>query len=154
MKVEAELKTMYKVTVGHDGMCYGNYDASDEWEQSYYDENLKVIAEILSVEHFTGLPKRKFDFEQVEVLIYNDIKYDYRIIKELLQYNKNSEDLKQEYKEFMQYWEELESDRQKMKEIQKSKNEREEKLAKIKREEEKKAKELENYLKLKEKFEK
>lgn len=155
MKVEAELKTMYKITVGDNGMCYGQYYPEDDWTESYYDENLKILAEKISVEHFTGLPTKRFEFEQVQVLIYDGCKYDYKTIGELNQYN-NKEDktLKKEYSEFMSYWYKLEPERNKIKEIEKLKNERVKKLEKIKNDEEKKAKELAEYLKLKEKFEK
>jgi hypothetical protein len=154
MKVEAELKTMYKVTVGHDGMCMGQYYPEDNWAESYYNENLKELAEKMSVEYFSGLPTRKFDFEQVQVLIYSGRRYDYSTIGEYNPYRKGDETLKKEYTEFMSYWSELEPDRKKLVEIQKLKNERADKLRKIKSEEEKKAKELVEYLKLKEKFEK
>ncbi len=154
MKVEAELKTMYKITVGHDGMCYGQYYPEDEWTESHYGENLKELAEEMSIEYFSGLPTRKFDFEQVQVLTYAGRKYDYSTIGEYNQYRKGDETLKNEYTEFMSYWSELEPERKKLREIQKLKDERAEKLRKIKSEEEKKAKELVEYLKLKEKFEK
>ena len=113
---------------------------------------LKKIAEIISYEHFTGMPK-EFSLKQVEVLIYDDIKYDYKTIGELNKYKSDDGTLKKEYQEFMQYWKELEPDRNEMKEIQKTKKERQEKLERIKNDEEKKAKELVEYLKLKEKYE-
>ena len=154
MKVVAELKTLYKVTVGDTGMCMGQYYPEDDWEESYYNENLKEIAEELSLTYIKGFPNRKFEFEQVQVLIYNGHKYDYTTIGSLNQYRKEDDTLKKEYAEFMCYWTELEPDRKKMIEIQKLKDERKEKLRKIKSEEEKKAKELAEYLKLKEKFKK
>lgn len=152
MKVEAELKTMYKITVGDNGMCMGQYYSEDDWKESHYGEDLKEIAENLSMQYFKGLPKT-FEFEQVEVLIYDDIKYDYKTLNE---YNPYREDgiLKKEHTEFWSYWKEFEFDRKKMCEVQKLKEERAEKLKQIKKNEEHKAKELAEYLKLKEKFEK
>lgn len=154
MKVEAELKTMYKVTVGDTGMCMGQYYSEDDWEESYYGEDLKEIAEELSITYIRGFPNRKFNFEQVEVLIYDGHRYDYRTIGELNQYRNEDNTLKKEYAHFMCYWTELEPERKKMIEVQKLKDERAKKLEQIKNEEDKKAKELTEYLKLKEKFEK
>jgi len=154
MKVEAELKTLYKITVGDNGMCMGQYYSEDDWEDSYYGEDLKEIAESLSITYINGFPTRKFSFEEVEVLIYDGNKYDQRIIREHNQYRKEDDTLKEEYAYFMLYWTELESDRKKMREVQKLKDERVNKLKQIKAQEEKKAKELSEYLKLKEKFEK
>jgi hypothetical protein len=154
MKVEAELKTLYKITVGDDGICMGQYYAEDDWEESYYGEDLKEIAEKMSIEYFNGLPRRKFYFSENEVLIYNGRKYDQKTIREYNSYKKDSDELKKEYNEFMQYWNELEPDRKKMQEVQKAKEERKKKLDEIKKNEEKSAKELAEYLKLKEKFEK
>lgn len=153
MKVEAELKTMYKITVGDTGMCMGQYYSEDDYEDSYYGDDLKYLAEQLSVMYPNGYPKRRFSFEQVEVLVYDDKQYDHNIIKEYNSYKKDSIELKQEYEEFIQCWNDLDPDRKKMQEIQKSKAERAEKLERIKREEERKNKELAEYLKLKEKFE-
>jgi hypothetical protein len=154
MKVEAELKIMYKITVGNDGMCMGQYYPEDNWSESYYNENLKELAEEMSVEYFSGLPTRKFDFEQVQVLLYDDRKYPYETLGEYNPYCKDDDTLKKEYAEFMCYWTELESERKKMIEVQKLKEERAKKIEQIKYEEDKKAKELAEYLKLKEKFEK
>jgi hypothetical protein len=154
MKIEAELKTMYKITVGDTGMCMGQYYSEDDWTASYYGENLKELAEELSIKYFAGLPTRRFYFKQMQVLVYDNRKYDYKTIAELNQYNKEDNALKKEYTEFMSYWKELENDRNKMREIQKLKKERAEKLKQIKYQENKKAKELAEYLKLKEKFEK
>lgn len=154
MKVEAELKTTYKVTVGDNGMCMGQYYSEDDWEDSYYGDDLKEIVEVLSVMYINGYPTRKFSFEEVEVLIYDGNKYDQRIIREYNSYNKESDELKKELNEFIQYWKELEPDRKKMQEIEKAKKERAEKLAKIKNDDEKKAKELALYEQLKNKFEK
>ena len=154
MKVDAELKTMYKITVGHDGMCMGQYYPEDDWSESYYGENLKELAEEMSVECFSGLPTRKFEFEQVQVLTYAGRKYDYSTIGEYNPYRKEDDTLKKEYTEFMAYWSEFEPERKKMREVQKLKDERAKKLEQIKYEEDKKAKELAEYLKLKEKFEK
>ena len=120
MKVEAELKTMYKITVGHDGMCMGQYYPEDDWAESYYNENLKELAEEMSVEYFSGLPTRKFDFEQVQVLLYDDRKYAYETLGEYNPYCKSDDTLKKEYTEFMAYWAELEPERKKMIEVQKA----------------------------------
>lgn len=152
MKVEAELKTMYKITVGDNGMCMGQYYSEDDWKESYYGESLKEIAEKLSIEYFNGLPKT-FELDEVQVLIYDNIKYDYKTLGEYNSYRKDNI-LKKEYDEFWQYWKEFESDRKKMKEIHQLKKEREEKLKQIKKEEELKKKKLEEYLKLKKEFEK
>ena len=154
MKVEAELKTTYKITVGHDGMCMGQYYPEDDWAESYYNENLKELAEEMSIQYFSGLPTRKFDFEQVQVLLYDDRKYAYETLGEYNPYCKSDDTLKKEYTEFMSYWAELEPERKKMIEVQKLKDERVKKLEKIRYDEDKKAKELAEYLKLKEKFEK
>ena len=153
MKVEANLETMYKITVGDNGMCMGQYYSEDDWVDLYYNNDLKQIAEELSIKYINGFPTRKFYFEEVEVLIYDGNKYDQRIIRELNQYRQEDDTLKKEYAEFMCYWTELGPDRKKMIEVQKLKDERQEKLSKIKREEERKNKELTEYLKLKEKFE-
>jgi len=101
MKVEAELKTLYKITVGDNGMCMGQYYSEDDWEDSYYGEDLKEIAESLSITYINGFPTRKFSFEEVEVLIYDGNKYDQRIIREHNQYRKEDDTLKEEYAYFM-----------------------------------------------------
>lgn len=154
MKVEAELKTFYKITVGDDGMCMGQYYSEDDWEDSYYGENLKEIAEEMSIVYFTGLPRKKFYFSEIEVLIYNGSKYDQKNIREYNSYKKDSDELKNEYAEFMQYWKELEPERDKMILIKRTKEERITKLKEITKNEQNKARELAEYLKLKEKFEK
>lgn len=154
MKVEAELKTLYKITVGDDGICMGQYYAEDDWEESYYGTDLKEIAKKMSSIYFTGLPRRKFYFSEKEVLIYNGSKYDQKTIREYNSYRKESDELKKEYADFLQYWKELEPDRDKLIKVQKIKEERKLKLKEINKNEENKAKELAEYLKLKEKFEK
>lgn len=153
MKVEAELKTLYKITVGDDGVCMGHYYPEDDWEESYYGETLKEIAEEMSIEYINGYPMEKFSFEQVEVLIYNGARFDYRTIQCLSRYENNNT-LDKEFEEFNQYWKDLEPERAKMREIKKLKEEREEKMRQIKNQQEKEEKEKAEYLKLKEKYEK
>lgn len=153
MKVEAELKTLYKVTVGDTGMCMGQYYAEDDWESSYYGETLKEIAEELSIEYINGYPTRKFSFSQVEVLVYNGTRFDYRTVAWLDRYSKNDDTLKKEFEEFNQYWKELEPERVKMREVKKLKEERKEKMRQMKKQQEQEAKEKAEYLKLKQKYE-
>jgi hypothetical protein len=153
MKIEAELQTLYKITVGHNGVCYGCYDPSDEWKKSYYSDNLKELAEKLSIKYYYGLPSI-FEFEQVEVIIYNGKRCNYRTIGYYNKYNKNSTSLVEEHEEFQKYWKELEPDRIKMKEIKKLKEERKEKMRQMKKQQQIEEKEKSEYLKLKSKFEK
>lgn len=153
MKVEAELKTLYKITVGDTGMCMGQYYFEDDWEESYYGETLKEIAEELSIKYINGYPNRRFSFSQVEVLVYNGTQFDYRTIASLNVYKNGDDTLKKEFEEFNQYWKELEPDRAKMREVQKLKEERKEKMKQMKKQQEKEEKEKEEYLKLKAKYE-
>jgi hypothetical protein len=154
MKVTAELKEMYKITVGDNGVCMGCYDPSDEWKESYYGETIEEIATELNSTYYNGFPKT-FDLEKVEVLIYDDIKYDYRTISELEKYSSTNLELRDEMKEFYSLWnsEKYTTIRKNMIEVDKIKAEREKKLAEIKSNEAREKKELENYLKLKEKYE-
>jgi hypothetical protein len=152
MKVEAELKKLYKITVGDDGCCMGQYYSEDDWKEPHYGENLKDIVENLSIQYYKRLPKT-FELEQVEVLIYNGVKYDYRIIAEYNSFSKEHV-LENEYNEFWKHWRELEPERKRICEIQEAKEKRKEKLKQIQAEEEKKKKKLEEYLKLKKEFEK
>lgn len=153
MKVEAELKTKYKITVGDDGICMGQYYSEDDWEESYYGEDLKEMAEELSIKYINGLPRAKFYFSKVEVLIYNNKQFDNETISWLNKYKNDDETLKKEYNEFLQYWRYLEPDRAKMREVQKLKEKRKEKLFQLKKQEEKEQKEKSEYLKLKQKYE-
>ena len=152
-KVEAELKEMYKVTVGHNGVCMGCYDPSDEWKESYYGDTIEELVETMSVEYFNGLPN-EFDLELVEVLIYEGRKFDYRLLAEYNKYNKDTK-LKAEAAQFTLLWnsEKYKNIRESLKNAAKIKKEREKKLEEIKLKEEKEKKELEEYLKLKSKYE-
>jgi len=153
MKVEAELKVMYKITVGESGVCMGQYYPEDEWEESYYNDNIKELATTLSEIYPHSIPK-SFSLEEVEVLIYDDKKYDYRVIKYYNKWSKISIDFVDEYKEFMIRWKALQPERTKHLEIVKKKKEREDKLKQMEENKKFEQKELEKYLKLKEKFDK
>jgi hypothetical protein len=146
MKVEAEIREMYKITVGDDGVCRGCYDLMDEWHESYYVDTIKEIAELLNVIYYHGLPK-EFYIEKYKVLIYEDKRFDYEEIVD-------KKDLKEEYDEFYSLWnsEEYKNIRQRKLDIDKEKQERERKIAEIKANEEKEKEELAEYLKLKEKY--
>lgn len=152
MKVEAEIKEMYKITVGYDGCCMGNYDPSDEWYESYYGTDLQKIAEHMSAIHYVSFPK-VFKLEQIEVLIYEDYKYDHKYLGKYNQYSKD-QILKSERDTFFEYWKEFEPMRKKLTEIHKEKEERNKKLAEIEYKKKQEEKELQEYLKLKEKYEK
>jgi hypothetical protein len=154
MIVTAELKEMYKITVGHDGCCMGCYDSSNEWKESYYGETIEEIVKNINITYYNGLPKT-FDLEKVEVLIYDDIKYDYKTISEYEPYSKTNNELREEANEFYSLWnsEKYKSIRKNMIDIDKIKEEREKKLAQIKSNKEKENKELNEYLKLKNKYE-
>jgi len=153
MRVEAELNNMYKLTVCHDGCFMGFYDESDEWEKTFYDDDIEPLVELVSSKYYYKLPQKCY-LELYEVLIYEDKIFDNRYISE---YNKYSSDtkLKKEGELFYSLY-----DSDKYKDIRKNlinldklKKEREKKLADIKYQEEKKEKELKEYLKLKEKYE-
>lgn len=150
MKVEAEIKEMYKITVGDNGVCRGNYDPCDEWYESYYGVTIEEIAEKLNVLYYKGLPK-EFYIEKYNVLIYEGRTFDYEEI--VGRYDKK--DLKEEYDLFYQLWnsESYKNIRQKLIDADKEREKRNKKLAEIKAKEEKEKKELEEYLKLKEKYE-
>lgn len=154
MKVIAELKEMYKITVGDNGMCMGQYYSEDDWKESYYGETIEEIVKDINTTYYNGLP-RTFALEKVEVLIYDDIKYDYRTISEYEIYSKDNLELREEAKEFYSLWnsEKYKSIRQSMIEVDKIKAEREKKLAEIKSNEAREKKEKEEYLKLKSKYE-
>jgi len=153
MRVEAELKNMYKLTVGYDGVCMGCYDASDEWEESYYNNDIESLVELISSIYYYKLPQKCY-LELYEVLVYEDKIFDNRYISEYNKYSKETE-LKEEGELFYSlYNSEKYSDiRKNLINLDKLKKEREEKLANIKYQEEKKEKELKEYLKLKEKYE-
>lgn len=151
-KVEAELREMFKITVGDNGVCMGCYDPSNEWHESYYDEDLKNMAEILSVIYPKGLPK-EFIFEKMEVLVYDGMKFDYKELGYYQRYSSEDTILKKEYGEFIEYWNELSEQRKKMIEIEKKKEEEREKLKKIQYQHEKEQKDYANYLALKKQFE-
>ena len=153
MRVEAELKKMYKITVGHDGCCMGCYDASDEWKESYYNDNIENLVELISSIYYNRLPKI-CELEKYEVLVYEDKIFDNRYISEYNKYSKETE-LKEEGELFYSLWnsEKYTEIRQNLIKAAKLKEEREKKLADIKYQEEKKEKELKEYLKLKEKYE-
>lgn len=151
MKVEAEIKEMYKITVGDDGVCRGCYDPSDEWYESYYGENIEKIAEKLNVIYYKGLPK-EFYIEKYKVLIYENRIFDYEEI--VGRYDKK--ELKEELDLFYELWnsESYKNIRQRLINIDKEKEERNKKLAEIEYKKKQEEKELQEYLKLKEKYEK
>jgi len=153
MKIEAELKETYKIILGDDGMCMGQYFSEDDWKESYYGDTIEDIVKKINNIYFNGFPKT-FDLEKWKVLVYDDNIYDYNIISEYQYYNDDNT-LKKEKELFFNLWHNdyYSNIRKNMIEAKKIKDEREEKLIKMKKEEEKKKKELENYLKLKEKYE-
>jgi hypothetical protein len=151
-EVTAKLETNYKITVGHNGCCMGHYDPSDEWYESYYGTNLRDIAELMSSIYYDYFPK-EFRLEQMEILIYEDCKYDHRLLGEYNQYSKD-QILKSERDTFFEYWKEFEPMRKKLTEIKKEQEERAKKLAEIEYKKKQEQKELEEYQKLKEKYEK
>lgn len=151
-KVEAELREMFKITVGDSGVCMGCYDPSDEWYESYYDEDLKNMAELLSVLYPKGLP-REFTFEKMEVLVYDDMKYDYKELGCYQRYSSKDETLKKEHDEFLEHWDNLSVQRNRIIEIEKKKEEEKAKLKKIQYQQEKEEKDYANYLALKKQFE-
>lgn len=140
-KVEAELREMFKITVGEDGVCMNCYDASEEWYESYYSENLRDMANILSTIYPKGLPK-KVTLKKMEVLIYDDMKFDYKELAYYQRYNSKDITLKKEYDEFIDYWDELSVQRNKMIEIEKKREEKKEKLKRIQYQQEKRTNRL------------
>lgn len=151
MKVEAEIKEMYKITVGDDGVYRGCYDPSDEWYESYYGESIEKIVEKLNVIYYKGLPRELY-IEKYNVLIYENRIFDYEVIVD--RYDKK--ELKEEYDLFYDLWnsEGYKNIRQKLIDIDKEKEERSKKLAEIEYKKKQEEKELQEYLKLKEKYEK
>lgn len=156
MKVEAELKEMYKVILGDNGMCMGQYYSEDDWKESYYGETIEDILDQVNGIYYKGLPKT-FDMEKWNVLTYKGHIYDYEKISEYNRYIKDSEALKEEVNEFYFKWNNLDkyrNARKNMIESDKLRDERNKKIAEIKAIKEKEKKEMTAYLKLKEKFEK
>lgn len=153
MRVESELKKMYKITVGNDGVFMGQYDASDEWEESYYNDNIELLVELVSSRYYHCLPQKCY-LELYEVLVYEDKIFDNKYISEYSKYSKETE-LKEEGELFYSLYnsDKYKDLRKNLINLDKLKKEREEKLANIKYQEEKKEKELKEYLKLKEKYE-
>ena len=156
MKVEAEVKEMYKITLGDNGMCMGQYYSEDDWKESYYGETIEQILDQVNPEYYKGLPKT-FDMEKWYVLIFDGRKYDYKLISNYNRYNKESEDLKEEVNQFYFMWNNMDkykNERQALKEADKVREEKAKEAKKIKDQKEKEEKELKEYLKLKEKYEK
>jgi len=156
MKVEVELKEIYKVILGDNGMCMGQYYSEDDWKESYYGDTIEEILDQINPIYYKGLPKT-FDMEKWNVLVYDGHIYDYVMISEYNKYVKDSEALKEEVNEFyfcLNNLDKYKEQRKKMIDADKEREERNKKLAQIKATEEKEKKEMEEYLKLKEKFEK
>lgn len=151
MKVEAEVKEMYKITVGDNGVCRGCYDSSDEWYESYYGETIEKIAEKLNILYYKGLPK-VFYIEKYDVLIYEDSIFDYECV--IGRYDKK-ELLDLSNLEFNSLWnsENYKNIRQKLINADKEREERAKKLTEIENMKKKKQKEFEEYQKLKDKYE-
>jgi len=151
MIVEAELKTVYKVLLGDNGMCMGQYYPEDDWEESYYGDTIEDIVKKINNIYCDVLP-RTFGLEKLEILVYDDNIYDYKLISEYHMYDYI---LKIERDLFYDLWNNdyYSNIRKNILDAKKIKQDREEKLFKIKSTEEKKKKELEEYLKLKEKYE-
>jgi hypothetical protein len=151
MNVEAELKEMYKITVGDNGVCRGCYDPSDEWYESYYGETIKEITEKLNTLYYKGLPRECY-IEKYNVLIYEDRIFDYECA--VGRYDKK--ELQEENDEFNSLWnsESYKNIRQKLINADKEREERAKKLAEIEYKKKQEQKELEEYQKLKEKYEK
>lgn len=152
MKVEAEVKEMYKIIVGDNGMCMGQYYSEDDWEESYYGETIEKISELLNVIHHKGLPRGKFYLELWKVLTYEDKIYDYELIAEYSRYSKDTQLLDK----FNSLWnsEEYKNIRQKLNDADKMQEERNKKLAEIEYKKKQEQKEFEEYQKLKDKYEK
>lgn len=156
MKVEAEVKEMYKVILGDNGMCMGQYYSEDDWKESYYGETIEEILDQVNPIYYKGLPKT-FDMEKWNVLVYDGHIYDYEMISEYNKYVKDSEALKEEVNEFyfcLNNLDKYKEQRRRMIDADKEREERNKKLNEIKIAKEKEEKELKEYLKLKEKFEK
>jgi hypothetical protein len=153
MKVEAELKEMYKVIVGDNGMCMGQYYGEDDWKESYYGDIIEEIVKQMNTEYFNGLPKT-FDMELVQVLIYNGKKYDYKILAEYNKYNKETK-LKDEVDKFYSLWnsDKYKNERQELINEDKIKKEEQERLEREQEEREKREREFNDYLILKNKYE-
>ena len=156
MKVEAEVKEMYKVTLGDDGMCMGQYYGEDDWKKSYYGETIEQILDTVNVRYYNGLPKT-FNMEKWHVLIFDGRKYDYKRISSYNRYNKDSEELKEEVNQFyfmLNNMDKYKNERQALKEADKVREEKAKMAQKIKDKEEKEAKELAEYEYLKNKYDK
>ena len=156
MKVEAEMKEMYKVILGDNGMCMGQYYPEDDWKESYYGETIEDILDQVNPIYYKGLPKT-FDMEKWKVLIYDGHIYDYEIVSNYNRYDKNSEELKEEVNEFYFKWNNMDKYKEQRKRMIEADKEREAKAkeaSKIKAEKEKEAKELVEYEYLKNKYEK
>lgn len=154
MKVEAEMKEMYKVTLGDNGMCMGQYYSEDDWKESYYGETITDILDQVNPIYYKGLPKT-FDMEKWNVLVYDGHIYDYEMISEYNKYVKDSEALKEEVNEFYFFLNNLDKykeQRKRMIETEREREERAKKLAEIEYKKKQEQKEFEEYQKLKDKY--
>jgi hypothetical protein len=153
MKVTAELKEMYKITVGDCGMCMGHYYPEDDWSESYYGNTVEEIAKKLNVIHFRRLPMDHFAFEKWNILVYEGKIYDHKLLASHSRWSKETE-LKEEHDEFFKLWnsDEYKESRKKRLEEEKIKEEEKEKMERIKRKKEEEQKELELFKKLNEKY--
>jgi hypothetical protein len=154
MKINAELKETYKITVGDGGMCMGQYYSEDDWKESYYGDTIEEIAEKLNTIYFRRLPMAHFAIEKWQVLIYENKIYDHELLAVHSRWNGDSK-LQKEYDEFFKLWNSTKYTelRNKKIEAEKIREERERKITEMKNHEEEEQKELEEYLKLKEKYE-
>jgi hypothetical protein len=80
--VEAQLRTLYKVELGHDGWTSGcGFDGSDEWNECYYAETIEKMAETLAIHQPRTINTQQFSFKRVCVLVYEGRYYDHEILE-------------------------------------------------------------------------
>jgi hypothetical protein len=153
MKVEAEMKEMYKVILGDNGMCMGQYYPEDDWKKSYYGETIEEILDVVNVRYYKGLPKT-FDLEKWNVLIYDGHIYDYDMISYYNRYTKEKE-LEWEHNTFyfqLNNNEKYKEQRKRMIDADKEREDKDKEAIRIKAEQEKQEKELSEYEYLKNKY--
>lgn len=147
-------KEMFKITVGDNGVCMGQYDPSDEWYES--GDTIEDIVEKMNIIYYYGDKGRwkEFKLEKIEILYYNGSIYDHKHISQYNPYNKE-DNLKKEYEEYWILWksDKYKNIRDEMIESDRIKDEKKKELKRIKEEEKKLEQELKQYLELKQKYE-